>query len=121
MRAGSLLMAMTVLVLVQWESVGDSDPERAGVSREASRIIPDYRVACASIVLGRLATAMLLVVQLFPAGASGCSGEAGLAERVVDRGGERARLALRDAAIEADDDVGTGAWQVDVEHPEGKR
>jgi hypothetical protein len=43
-------MAMTVLVLVQWESVGDSDPERAGVSRAASRIIPDYRVACASIV-----------------------------------------------------------------------
>jgi hypothetical protein len=40
-------MAMTVLVLVHWESVGDSDPGRAGLSRESSRIIPDYRVACA--------------------------------------------------------------------------
>src|SRR5437588_111589 len=64
---------------------------------------------------------MLLVVQLFAPGVSGCSGEAGLAEGVVDRGGERARLALRDAAIEADDDVGAGAWQVDVEYPERKR
>jgi hypothetical protein len=81
-------MAMTVLVLVQWESV-DSDLERAGVSRAAGRIIPDYRrVRIAR--MRRLATAMLLVVQLFAAGASGCSGEAGLAERVVDRGGERA-------------------------------
>ena len=65
--------------------------------------------------------AMLLVAQLFAAGASGCLGESGLVERVVDCRGERARLALLDAAIEADDDVGTGAWQVDVEHPEGER
>ncbi len=38
-------------LVVQGESVSDSGPERAGVSREASRIIPDYCVACAAIVM----------------------------------------------------------------------